>query len=514
MNQPWLQNDTSFLQGVDAGNRLFESIADVQAKQLATEAAKQELPLRLIQLQTQNQQALQSLQIQRQMAPVQLNNAILAGQEQKVQIDNQQLEQQVKRASLEDSATLAQVQAAYAQTGEIPDAVYKTPQGNAAAQAWLSTNAVHQQVAADTADFNARLAKLPADIRAEVIGLPFGPHNTFTADQIRVITDGENMKEAEDMSNKLSLFKQEQDITEANRLKSITAKNEATLKAVEIRSNSQGRNITDPLLRQAFVGERNALLKRTDLSPDLIGEKIEELYKKYTTPGGLSSAGQTGEDASYLSEIDAELSKARTARLQNIASGKSTSKIDDQIKNLTAERNSVLKRSQAGPPAPSAASGGTYDPKTKTFIGPDGKPLPKAAAPQAASGSPQASTGGAVQQAANTATDTGAAGFNSLVDHLDDLYKSNPSKYSQYARVRDTAQSAFWDELAKFSDAQPESIGSSVFKRSGASALKNDPAKADRIIKAFPDDVRKEFWDSVYQRIRNDRPNILPSWLR
>lgn len=370
--QPWMR-ENSFLQGVDAGNRLFESIADVQHKQLATEAARAELPLRLIQLQTANEEAQQQLKIQRDEAPLRLQNLKLAGQQHEVSIQGQQMSNELQSAKLKDMSVL-QVAQANLQMGDTTDPVLNTPEAINTWNQIKSHSLLGQSIANDSADFKSRLSKLDATQRAAVMNIPLTEQGMPSPIAWNQIGTYEKQNEQKAAAESLDAYTKKRAVDEKARLDLQELSNKGRLDAAMVKRYQSGLDgITNQSILAAVKGKIHAIYvdptKTTEQKEALIDEVIA---KAKSSPNTFTTPSEDSDGVTDV-EMAATFKSKRIQLRQDLLDAKlegdksKIKKISDKLKILDDEERSFTPNKGGA----SNSSGGVinYNANTRTLDG-------------------------------------------------------------------------------------------------------------------------------------------------
>ena len=358
--QSWLQGENSFLQGIDAGNRMLESIADVQSKQFALESAKTELPLRLMDLQLQNQQRMQALKIQREEAPLRLQNMALQGQEAQLGIESQRASNQLKSQEMEDRAVASNYLINRSMGESVPEPTFKTTAGLTffnTAKASTDYGEREQMVKAEWKD---KTSKLTASQFSEVMNMPLGDGGHPTPAAWGRVDDYLKMNQEAEDKRKVAIDEAHQNAMEDRQLKVKNAEIKGKLDLAHEKANGVVSGITDPIQLANVRRQLDAVKADPTLSLEQKLYRMEEITKKSKAPGVADSQNITGDadTQEMINHLATKRKELMAERMDAVIEGdsKRVKKIDDKLSLLNAE---LKKLPQGG------ASGGSGDGKVK-----------------------------------------------------------------------------------------------------------------------------------------------------
>lgn len=371
--QSWLQGENSFLQGIDAGNRMLESIADVQSKQFALESAKTELPLRLMDLQLQNQQRMQALRIQREEAPLRLQNITLQGQEAELGIKSQQISNQLKSQEMEDRAVASNYLINRAMGESVPEPTFKTTAGLTffnTAKASTDYGEREQMVKAEWKD---KISKLTASQFSEVMNMPLGDGGHPTPAAWGRVDDYLKMNQEAEDKRRLNVFTEQEKAKEDRMVAVKEAEIKGKLDLAHEKSVGSVSGITDPIQLANVRRQLDAVKADPTLSLEQKLYRMEEITKKSKAPGVADSQAITG-DADTQDIVNTLLTKRKellAERTLAVVDGnpKRVKQIDDNLTRLNSE---LKKLPQGGASSGSGDGKVKFNPNTRTLDGYDG----------------------------------------------------------------------------------------------------------------------------------------------
>ena len=371
MNQQW-NGGNSFMEGIDAGNRLFESIAEVEQRKIATQAATQELPLRLMQLQTANEQVRQQMDIRAKAAPLEYENLKLSGLESELQIQQHRYANSVRESEILDQDKISDAQARWAR-GDMAQPDLSTVRGNQIWQEWSSQNAMKKALDSDLTSFRTSASALKGDQRAEIMAIQPLPSGAPSPAMWKKLGEFQKKNEQEAAEEKRNTYKFQQDEVEDRMLKVQKSKNDAALARAKSGMNDEFGSHKDPMIRSAFIAGSRAINDDPSADSETKLARLEKLRSDLSDPNYGKTKLSYGAQ-SQLRAIDAKvegLAKQQADLYVTDPTGKNK-KVQQQIRDIDSQIGILEGKKGELSGSVKAVSSGTgrqvYDPVTRGLV--------------------------------------------------------------------------------------------------------------------------------------------------